>query len=98
MVVRRRVWIETCGFTPLAGQPHDRSQTRVGQSVERVVDGREAHRRKLRTKTLEEILRCGMRPVVCEETHDRDALGRKLEARPAKIPEHVRCSFGRGAD
>lgn len=58
------------------------------EDVQRVVDGREAHRRELRTKPLEEILRRRMRPIAGEQLHDRTTLRRELEPRAPELREH----------
>jgi hypothetical protein len=91
-MVGRLVRVEARRVAPLARQPHDAGETGARERVERVVDGGEAHRRKLGPQPLEKVLGRGMGVVAGEEADDRDSLRRELQARSPQVAQHVRGS------
>ena len=75
VVVRLGVGVEPRRVAALARQADDAGEPGPRERVERVVDGREAHRRERRAEPLEEVLRRRVRLVLREEAHDGDAAG-----------------------
>ena len=60
-------------------------ETQLRESVQRVVDGSEAHRRERGTEPLEQLLRRRMCAVVRELAHTRFEIGKLLPRERAKL-------------
>ena len=94
-MMRSGIRVEARRFAPFAGQSQDAGESGAREGINRVVDGREAHRGKVPAKPFEQIL-CGrMRQVVCEQAHDRDPLRGQFQAGPAKVAQHRVRPLGR---
>src|SRR5262249_23587707 len=84
VMVRGGVGIEPLSVT----EPHVSAELRLREHVERLVDGREAHRRKIGTQALEQILRGRVRRIVRERFHDGETLRREAHARALELADH----------